>query len=798
MATATFDPDAATTLARRVPATVVMAVDKLTLSGLSFTPLPEVQWLEIRHSEGADPGHARFRWQVGASPLDETYQAFGAQLDLSQPRGGLPAAGDRICVATIDAEDRVEFLFDGIVSTPGVQLAPNGYGLPFEARGIAITCWDQPLGGAIVRDASYAGESTPDFREAVQTELDWRVNPDGLPNCAATDVLADDDPDRAFPPFVDHKANVPDTRRVRWTLGRLTRYLLYSGEYAYAVENRPVELPGPGGIDALLESRKPKRGDTYDPKDPSTYVDQPLYVRDQKIAWRPWPDVLAAILEPRGFGFRWRLRTEDGEPRTALELYRSAEGEGSVKSVSLQEAGPIRPGASMISALRLDRDSGKLANSWRSVGRPRRVEAGFVLAPLFDIQPADRDRKKDFLLEKADLPDSPDAAKYRLWGFDEAGEARWDWKTATMLYGTPSSPAAVFPGRDGGPIVARRRPGRDELLLKDDNGKVLRAQLYLLFDYLDPAVTGVVPSPDDPDSNPTPIPDDDDIRTGEPGGAVDDDPDPDPDPDPGPDPTPDPVIPASRTVPGIWDGAGTIVPIKGGWRLDRDSLSVRITVNNPNEWPIGHHEDRSRVRAGHVPAITWLQHAIDNPDDHSKRFDLLLVCVVDDDYPAMGVATRRSASPIARPIVRYVDHSDQRRLELVHKSSTSWEQAKGQDPALKNHASGPDWLVARDETDTLDAEATARRAAHESPPVAGTITLPYLSRAFEVGDRIREISGRGINLSGSVSKDGKTPVYPRVVARTWTHDGESGIETTLALNDRRGDLDAPPEPEEGA
>ena len=813
--TVTFDPEGAATLDRRVPPTVVLAADKLELAGLKFTPLPEVEWLEIRHSEGADPGGARFRWKVGASPDDSTYTAFGAQLDLSRPRGGLPAAGDRICVATLDAEGRAEFLFDGIVSAPGVHLAPNGYGLPFEAKGIAITCWDRPLAGAIVRDAMYdTDETTPNFRGAVPTALDLRVNPDGEPNCAATDVLAEADPDLAFPPFIDHRARVDDRRRVRWTLGRLARYLMFSWRYkSDGIPVPPVELPTPGGIDALLESRKPREGDTYDPDDPDTYVDQPLYVRDQKIAWRPWPDALAAILEPRGFGFRWRLRTVDvgeddslvGEPRTSLELYRTADGEGTLKSIPLQEPGPIEPGANLASSFRLDRDSGKVANTWFAFGKARRVEAGFVLAPLFPIEAADRDRKKDFLLEKADVPDSPDAAKYRLWGFDEAGEARWDWETRAMVYNTPSKPDKAFPPKDGGPLVARRRPARDELLLKDGNGRALKAQLYLLFDYLDPAVTGVVMTADAASTEVSPTPDEDPTRNTDgvgggitPAGTTPDPEDPPPPVDPPTTtPPPAPVIPASRTVPGIWDGSGTLVPVKGGWRLDRDSLSVRITVNNPNEWPIGHHEDKSRVRAGHIPAISWLQHALDNPEDQSKRFDLLLVCTVDDDFPVYAQADRRASSPIARKVVRYVDHSDQRVQQIIHRSSTSWEQAKAKTPALKAHPGGSDWLIAKDDSDSLDSEASARRAAHESPPVSGTITLPFLSRGFEVGDRIEEISGRGINLSGSVSKDGKEPVYPRVVARTWTQDGESGISTVLALSDRRGDVDAPPDMAEG-
>jgi hypothetical protein len=95
-----------------------------------------------------------------------------------------------------------------------------------------------------------------------------------------------------------------------------------------------------------------------------------------------------------------------------------------------------------------------------------------------------------------------------------------------------------------------------------------------------------------------------------------------------------------------------------------------------------------------------------------------------------------------------------------------------------------------DERPDLKAHLAARRRSTEFAIINGPAKIPYITMAYEVGDRIDEIQGRDISLTQNVLfTPDEEAVYPSVVGITWSFsDGQS---TQLELSDVRPE--PPPE-----
>lgn len=218
-------------------------------------------------------------------------------------------------------------------------------------------------------------------------------------------------------------------------------------------------------------------------------------------------------------------------------------------------------------------------------------------------------------------------------------------------------------------------------------------------------------------------------------------------------------------VPGVWDGTGQVYPVKGQWRLDDDVLGIRVTCEDPNAWHVGPFKDVAALRGGVIPLVEWLP-------DPSKRVHLLLTAAIESDAGLDVTAGRRSASPTRFSITRTIDGRDRYRKETVKAHS-------------RFNTTGTD-KVPRDDTDRAGADAEAHRAAHELGPFAGTVSIRRLTTAYRVGDRIRRIAGRDVDLRMSIgAESGESATYPRVVGLSWTFEG--GFGTRLQLSDGRGE-----------
>jgi hypothetical protein len=100
---------------------------------------------------------------------------------------------------------------------------------------------------------------------------------------------------------------------------------------------------------------------------------------------------------------------------------------------------------------------------------------------------------------------------------------------------------------------------------------------------------------------------------------------------------------------------------------------------------------------------------------------------------------------------------------------------------------GTDPVVFRNNQFRAQEHANQLRLAHEFPRIAGSLTIPYITPRFNLGDQGNQIGGRGVSLQPNIGIDqGETPVYPRIVGVSWTSENDRQA-TTLQLSDKRAD-----------
>jgi hypothetical protein len=220
-------------------------------------------------------------------------------------------------------------------------------------------------------------------------------------------------------------------------------------------------------------------------------------------------------------------------------------------------------------------------------------------------------------------------------------------------------------------------------------------------------------------------------------------------------------------APGLWDGTGTWQTVVGGYDLLPDRLGIWVNVPNPNGWNIG------LPTAPGMPYPAGVVRGVeDQANAGAAHFSLRLTCVIEGDQRIKATAGQRPSAATTFAITRRVDARDRYSKSVVAAGS---EFNTGGSP-----------VVARDDTDEANAEASALRLAGETGEVAGSATIPRITLAYRIGDKVRSIIGRDLSLrtnAGAPSVEGE--VYPSVVAVEW--DFESRQHTTLQLSDHRGE-----------
>lgn len=699
-------------------------------AGSNYTLLPNVVCDQIQYKEGAEPPSARFRYLLdqGAAAVNGWPIGFEQLWPLERtPSAYAVGDGDELVVLGSFPDGSTPVLFHGFARLPQTDLAANRQEVSFVAVGVAIRCFNTPIGGRPER-----GADNPQSGAVVVTTLPFRMNPADngprsiggfLPNCTPQGYDVGGDGNTPYPVFLDPRIDRDPDPRTFWNLSKAVRAVL-----ANYNANSPVANPDFAALDALLQNRRPLPGaQFYDPSDPSTYQEDDNLIRDYDATNKPWPLALGELLGFYGFGMRWACETNPtGAPYDHLEIYRKdAAGPTDPKPVFLPSAGAsLATTLANLGGFHGVFDFQSVANQFQVEAHPDRYEVSVVLAPGFtptasDAQAANRVKFRRSFIEIADqyFPGQGPALRdaYRLYLADECGDGHWSLAKGSWE-STPIDLSPIFPAdQNGNPTyVNRYRPGENTLLSKDLNNRRRRAQLALSRDY------------------------------------------------------------AGADPPCAWDGTGTWQAIQGDWRLLEDRLGIVATADDPELWNIGRPAPGTLVPQAQEP--TGVLHgitAIANPGTglSESRFYLRLTTVIEADYDLGAIALKRDASPTQSVIERRIDARDHFRRETV-KAFTPFNDASSD-------------LVVEDDTDAANTHAAQLRAAHEFPPLTAAVTLPAIVLYFQVGDRVNQVSGRDASLQlNAAGEQLEAPSYPYVVALTWDFQGERQT-TTLQLADRR-------------
>lgn len=743
IASATFEPyplpldGAAVTVA-------VALYDRKAGAGKRYTLLPNVFCERVTYREGAVPPSAQFSYVLDTSDPSSPFPARAEALwPLDASGRGVVAVGKEVVVFVADEAGRVRVLFDGFADAPQIDLAGGSQAVTFAASGAAVRCWDQPVKGSVQRDAG-----DPQNGAAVPTELPTRFNPDGHPNAtpAGFDVNHDTG-NNSYPVFLDWRLErSPDPRR-KWTLGMFARYLLQTrpggpaGDLAF-VDNPTSKFVA--GLDADLQSLAPAGGDTgpIDTSDPSSYTTADIVIDDVLAADRPWPEVLSHTLERHGFALRFTIDQDDStsplpEPKNGIDFYRK-DGlfKAPPKDLLLQPSGTtaLDPGKSNVAELHLVRDAHDSANQFRVVSRPARHEIGVVLAAGFLIDPADALTPDMFSTPALANAAAALRRKYRVYVADEAGDGHWDLAAVPPAWTAPPKPLDLSGVFGKPPPAAEGDPPPSPLYVQR----------------LRPGIDELIAKDDSGKRYLAEL-------------AI--------------------SVDYTGPSPSVWDGAaGTWQSLgRSGWRLLHDRLGIEITADNPNGWKLPNPPlpPAPQVVPGNVVRGVEAQAA---PSATMPRFFLKLTCCVEADRGVDAVAAKRSYAPGDFAVERVVNTRDVYRKDAVGASS------------LHDSGTRPTpW----DRDDTADATARARayRSSREFPAVAGRAVIPWFSLSYRVGDRLRAVAGRGIDLRSNAGAGvGESPDYPSIVAVGFDFSGGRQT-TTLELSDHREDPAGPAKPE---
>ena len=216
-------------------------------------------------------------------------------------------------------------------------------------------------------------------------------------------------------------------------------------------------------------------------------------------------------------------------------------------------------------------------------------------------------------------------------------------------------------------------------------------------------------------------------------------------------------------------GAGGWLTIKNGWRLLHDRLGIEVTVPDPEEWATGNPK---------LPKIAGISQVATAGTNNWQPFTLRLTTTIESDRRIDARAPKRTASPTQFARWRSADASDHFQYTTITPGSINYPAAGGD---------GTNPVVVRDDTTAATTHAQQLRSSHEMPPLAGSVTVPGISVAYSVGDRVSLISGRGINLQTNIgANQGEAHVFPWIVGISWSFEGDRQ-STTLVLSDRRTD-----------
>jgi hypothetical protein len=697
-------------------------------------PMPNVYCEQIEYHEGPVPPVARFSYI-----LDELAIVFGWPTQFEQlfPIEAAPSpyafVNDDEIVVLAQIGEKAEVLFHGFAQSPQVDLTGDSQHITFIGLGVAIRCWDTPISFRHQRNNTALAEDPVgivgvDRGEGTFHSIHARAhfNPEQRGNClpeTAFDEVVDEEEEqpREYPIFTDPALwtwykDAKTDQPTRWTLSGFARYLL-------GVHNKEEEFitsPDFTSVAEMLDARKPKDDQLYDPADPETYTSTPITIPDFDVTGHVWIEALDQMLGMHGFEMVFRTETEADEeeegdqagiPKDHLEIYRKDQaGPDEPKKVYLPPKGSrLDERYANAAAVHLAWDLGSVRNAIEVEMDEFVIETSFILAPNFipdalDDRPPNR---QSYLKANLSQASATRRKKYREFVWVDGNGQYWDYSSKEMRQ--EDNPRGAFYQPDpkkekdkdwvyeGPQVSAFMEPLRD-LMATDQDGHPRTA----ILDVFRPAgvdgrpakgfhrtVTKVAP----------------------------------------------PAIDSGAGLDGTWEN------VPGGWELLEDRIGIRVTEEDPE----GDLKTASKMP---IPLISGSAAA--NNADNAFMFRLTIATRRAERIPV--IQGMREASPTIYPRWRLIDRHDQYKVEVQYDRDFDFLNA---DDKKK---------YTRDDYPKAQAEAVTMRAITEFPPLAGSVTIPTLSLAYKVGTasaRSRAGPSRSARTLATSARPPSTPTLCR-------------------------------------
>jgi hypothetical protein len=483
------------------------------LSMGSLQPLPSLVCTSIETREGPFPGAARFRYKFDgqdAQSPQSIEEALGTQFTGSE----VINPGDELVVYAQEPSGLSVPIFDGFATDFGGSLGSELEQATIGAVGVAWRTSDLVIPGVYMRQG-------PDWTVVADTLTDIRAvfNPRGMSN--ATPANADHNwaGGKTSPAFVEPLDQRLTNGSRFWTLPMAARFIVYGMN----ANETFVKCPQDGAFD-ILYAREPVSGQSFDPGNPATYTNSPIYPNDKPITGRTWSDLLWEMVHDKGFSYAWRLSSNSsGLPQTALDLY--VQQTQPLKQLNLSY-GPLDPATSNLQGAGFHRETAALINSWLVDGHLVQYEASFVLACGFPSQSSDASSLDTY--SKNDPSFATNSDKYRLYVFDESGDGHYAPGSTTQVATIPSLDSVFGAPVMGVPqyVTGRRRVPQGNLITLDGTGKPRKWTVHISTNY-------------------------------------------------------------AGSSPGVWDGTGQWQEMStGSVRLLSDRLGIYLDMPNPNSWTV--------------------------------------------------------------------------------------------------------------------------------------------------------------------------------------------------------------------
>ena len=573
--------------------------------------------------------------------------------------------------------------------------------------------------------AHYRQGYQPLSGDEVATDLTSRFNPDRHGNCTA--VGYDVNQGSTDP------AKPPYPLFLDWQLDTASKTLWTLGMFARYIlakynDQTWVDNPDFGDLDELLENRQSKDGAFVDPNDPSTYTSKPIIIRDVVADGKLWPDLLEQVLRYHGFAYRWVLTADTDDPDGDEDGY---------PPVWTIEVYRLDTGnGTAAKAVTLPPTGGRLDQDWANLGSLSVVRDHNGVFNAVSIETDPNLYEVDFYL----------VALFQYASTDGTDATRENWNKANLDTETEGTLAKYrwygidecaegHTNYDTGAWDTTDAFSFDAILGKPDAaGKAQwvtrrrpgRNTLNTLDDQTHPCEAVLS------------------ISTA--------------------------FAPGLGAVPGPWDGTlpGLWQPVQN-WRPLKDRFGVELICDTPEAWHAG---------KGPVVGESGVINIIGAQNGITPHVEFLLkyTTVIEGDKGLVAAVPKSLASPGRFTVWRRLDARDHFCKQVIQ-GGTEYNEDPGNTFSI------------RDDTAAALAHAGAVQANHHFPKLAGTVTVPWLTNSYQIGDRLATVAGRDVSLRTNIGSTEEGPRYPVVCAIHWDLGG-GGQKTVLQLDDRRAEVQA--------